>query len=80
MSFRIYHMKICTHPLSNAVTIVDNLYLLPQNTVSAPASDAGACLNSKHQKNDEGYKHQEAKDDCYGLQRTEDQLSVSCQF
>lgn len=66
-----------THPLANAVvwTVTNDLNLLPQNTIPAPAPDLRASLDCKHQQDDEGYEHQEAKDNSYGLQESHDIFS-----
>ena len=48
--------------------ITDDLHFLPENAVSAPAPDFATSLHCKHEQDDEADKHQEAKDDSYGLQ------------
>lgn len=63
-------MYMHTHPFTDAIVppVVDDLDFLPEDAVAAPASDLGASLDSENQQDDEGDKHQEAQDDCNGLQ------------
>lgn len=66
--------NVCTHPFTDAAVppVMDDLDFLPEDAVAAPVSDLGAGFNSKYQQDDEGNKHQEAQDDCNGLQETHD--------
>lgn len=69
-----------THPFTDAIVppVVDDLNLLPEDAVAAPASDVVTSLYSKYQQDNEGNKHQEAQDDCNGLQETHDSAN-SCE-
>lgn len=65
-----------THPLAHAVAraVADDLDLLPEDAVLAPAPDLGAGLDCKDQQDDEAHEDQEAQDDGDGLRRVRVEL------
>lgn len=68
MTWQEFPAEDFSHPFSDAgVTTVQDLHLLPQNALGAPAPHLVPSFHSEHQQDDEADGHQEAEDNSYGL-------------